>query len=202
MDMIDDAATRPPSVILIDGREYALYQGFRERTKLVDVKWLWLDAAKNFAILLSSVLLAVSLTHPDSSLWLLIGYLAAVFAFVAVSFFMESRSVAVVPVSVVEKDRQAPSATLYIFLRSVGGFSTRRDGRYTATVHIDMADFLLGAVDRGRARRFSSRPRIPAELRNPTVWRFVWGSYANSIAALAVLVVAFVILVTRHFSAV
>jgi hypothetical protein len=118
-------------------------------------------------------------------------------ASLVLSHYIDSHSVAVIPVSVVEKDRQGPSATLYIFLRSVRGFSTRRDGRYTATVHTDMADFLLGAIGPDRAHGRRSLPRIPTELRNPKARLFAWGSYAYSVSMLAALVVLVVVRVSR-----
>jgi hypothetical protein len=117
VDTIHDVATRSPSILMIEGREYALYQGFLERTKLVDVKLLWLDGAKNLALLLAVALMTVSFTLPDSSLWFAFGFLAAGLAFAAVSSFMDSHSVAVVPVSVVEKERQGLTSTLFIFTR-------------------------------------------------------------------------------------
>ena len=52
MDTTHDVATRAPSILIIEGREYVLYQGFLQRTRLVDVKLLWLDAPKNLAGLL------------------------------------------------------------------------------------------------------------------------------------------------------
>jgi hypothetical protein len=196
MDTTNDVTTRSPSILMIEGREYALYQGFRERTKLVDVKLLWVEEAKNLltpvnvALMMSTVIL-----HEYS--WYFFGIVVLILAALVLGHYIDSRSVAVIPVSVVEKDRQGPSATLSIFLRSVRGFTTRRDGRYTATVHTDMADFLQGAIGPDRAHGRRTLPRIPTELRNPKVRWFVWGSYANSFTALAVLVLALVLLARR-----
>lgn len=200
MHTTDETVIRSPSILMIEGREYALYQGFLERTRLVDVKLLWLNAPKNLAMLLYGVLMVVYFSRPDSSLWFAFAAFAAGLASAPVSSFMRSHSVEVVPVSVVEKDRQGPSSTLFIFTRSTRSSSTRRDARFTATVHTDMADFLLGAIGPGRARGFKSRPRVPTELSYPKLRRYVWFPYANTFAAFALPVVLVIALITRYFS--
>ncbi|NYI41825.1 hypothetical protein [Demequina lutea] len=196
MHTTDETVTRSPSILMIEGREYALYQGFRERTKLMDVKLLWLDGAKNLLLPVWVALMMSEVLFHDL-LWSVFGLVMLILAAVVVGHYIDSHSVAVIPVSVVEKDRQGPSATLYIFLRSVRGFTTRRDGRYTATVHTDMADFLLGAIGPDRAHGRRSLPRIPTELRNPKARRFAWGSYSHWVSNLALAVFVVVLLVSR-----
>jgi hypothetical protein len=197
MGTTNDVTTRSPSIVIIEGREYALYQGFLQRTRLVDVKLLWLDTARNLAMLLYGVLMVVYFSRLDSSVWFLVGALAVGLASSVVSSFMRSHSVAVVLVSVVEKERQGLTSTLFIFTRPQPSFSTDRGARLTATVHTDMADFLVGAVGPGRARGFKSRPRVPAELSYPNVRPYVWFSYAYAFAALGLLVAVVVVLVRR-----
>jgi hypothetical protein len=197
MDTTHDVATRAPSILMIEGREYALYQGFLERIRLMDVKLLWLDAAKNLAILLYGVLILISVARPDSSSWVFVGALAAALSSAAGSYFMVSHSVAVVPTTVVEKDRQGPSATLYIFVRSMLAFSTRRDARFTATVHTDMADFLLSAFAEGQSRRFRRRPRVPSAFMTPRAHRQAWASSAGLLVAFLALVSIYVAVVNR-----
>ena len=197
MRTADETVTRSPSILMIEGREYALYQGFRERTKLVDVKLLWVEEAKNLLIPMY-IALMTSWVIWHALLWFVFGFVVLVLAAVVLGHYIDSRSVAVIPVSVVEKDRQGRSATLSIFLRSVRGFSTRRDGRYTATVHTDMADFLLGAIGPDRAHGRRTLPRIPAELRNPKARRFAWGSYAYLVSTLAFTVVLVAVYLARR----
>jgi len=197
MSTTENVATQSPSILMIEGREYALYQGFRERTKLVDVKLLWVEEAKNLLIPVW-VALMTSWVIWHALLWYVLGFVVLGLAAVVLGHYIDSRSVAVIPVSVVEKDRQGPTATLSIFLRSVRGFSTRRDGRYMATVHTGMADFLLGAIGPDRVHGRRTLPRIPMELRNPKALRFAWGSYAYLVSTLAFTVVLVAVLLARR----
>ena len=195
MDTTNDVTTRSPSILMIEGREYALYQGFRQRTKLWDVRLLWLDATGNLVLVVYTALMTKALIFTD--LWFLFGAVVLVLPYAAVMRYIDSHSVAVIPVSVVEQDRQGPTATLSIFLRSIRGFSTRPDGRYTATVHTDMADFLLGAIGPDRTRGRRSLPRIPKKLRNPKVRRFAWASCPYQVSMLPLLIYPVVVLARR-----
>jgi hypothetical protein len=180
---------------MIEGREYALYQGFLQRTRLVDVKLLWLDATGNLVLVLYVALMTKALIFTD--LWFLFGAVVLVLPYAAVSSFMRSHSVEVVPVSVVEKERQGLTSTLFIFTRPQRSFSTDRGARLTATVHTDMADFLLGAIGPDRARGRRSLPRIPNKLRNPKVRRFAWASCPYQVSMLPLLIYLVVVLIRR-----
>src|SRR5665647_3003003 len=105
MDTTHDVATRAPSILMIEGREYALYQGFLERTRLVDVRLLWLDGAKNLLLPVWVALMMSTVIFHDL-LWSVFGFVVLILAALVLGHYIDSHSVAVIPVSVVEKDRQ------------------------------------------------------------------------------------------------
>ncbi|NYI41826.1 hypothetical protein [Demequina lutea] len=175
MDMIDDAATRPPSVILVNGREYMLYDEFLGRIKMAEVKLLWF-----YSSLLWVGALTFALLLPFTEAWWPIFIaIALLLVMCAGVFFMFSRPVMTTPVTVVETHRNGTSSRLSV--------STRRHGTLTVTAHADMADFLLRAITADRRRRFSPRRDVPADLVHPKMMRHVWSGTAASVAMLAIL---------------
>ena len=195
MDTTNDVTTRSPSILTIEGREYALYQGFLQRTMLWDVRLLWLDATRNFVLVLYVALMTYALLFTD--LWFLLGAVALAPAYAVVMRHIDSHSAAVISVSVVEKDRQGPTSTLFVFVRSIRTASTRGNSRFTASVQTDMADFLLSAIGPDLVRGRRSLPRIPTDLRNPKARRFAWASCSYSVAMLPPLIYAVVEIVRR-----
>ncbi len=164
MDTIYPVTPQSPDILLIGGREHVLYHGLFEPLKIVDARLLWLNSVLAWAVALYTVLLV--LTLGDDGWWTLLAVTAAAVPLIAVGAFIENRSGVTTPVAIDEKDRSGTWSRMII--------STRRHAPLTATVHTDMADFLLATIADGQTRRFTSRPEIPFELRHPGMQRHVW----------------------------
>lgn len=196
MDMIDDAATRSPSILMIEGVEHVLYQGFLEHIRIADARLLWLNTVRGWGITLFAVLAAINAFRPDSSLWLPFAGLAAITGSAGLSVFMHSRDSLSIPSAVAKSDTAGGSSTLAITSQSLRLLSTNPTVTQIATVHPEMADFLLTAFSGERSRPFGQRPRLPAAFRTPRARRQAWASKAGllvALSALASIVVAVVI---------
>lgn len=176
MTTTDDVTTQSPGILMIEGREHVLYQGFLERIRIANARLLWLNTASVWFVALFTILTAIDIAHPDSSWWIYIAALAAIVSSVAFSLFMESRDVLSTPFAVVERDRAGGSSTLVITSRPQRGFSTRPTVVRFATVHPEMADFLRTAFSGGQSRRYRQRPRVPVEFRTSRARRQAWAS--------------------------
>jgi hypothetical protein len=176
MELTDDAATRPPSVMLIDGREHVLYDELLGRIRMAEVKLLWLYSSMLWVL---ALILALQLPFTDAWWPLLIAIPLLLAMFVGV-YVQLSRPVMTTPISVVERDRNGATSRLSV--------STRRHGTFSVTAHTDMADFLLGAITTDRRRRFTPRRDVPAGLVHPKMMRHVWSGTAVGVVLIAVLV--------------
>ena len=197
MSTTDDVTTQSPGIMMIEGREYALYQGLLERIQIADAKLLWVNNAQEWAGTLFVVLAAINAARPDSSLWLAFAALAAALGSVALSFFMDSRDALTTPFTVVERDRAGGRSTLVITSKSQRVSSTRPTGTTFATVHTEMADFLLTAFSEEKSRRFRQRPRVPAALRTPRALHQARAANASQLVALVALISIAVAFVNR-----
>ena len=176
MELTDDAATRPPSVMLIDGREYMLYDELLGRIRMAEVRMLWLYSSMLWVL---ALILALQLPFTDAW-WPLLIAIPLLLAMLAAALFMFGRPAITTPVAVVEKGRNGATSRLSV--------STRRHGTFSVTAHTDMADFLLGAITTDRRRRFTPRREVPAGLVHPKMMRHVWSGTAVGVVLIAVLV--------------
>jgi hypothetical protein len=186
MDTIHDAATRSPSILMIEGVEHVLYQGFLQRIKIADARLLWLNAVKMWAFALYAVLIAINAFRSDSSLFPLAG-LAVISGSAALSVFLDNRAVLTIPFAVAERDRAGESSTLAITSQPLRMFSTNPIVTQFAPVHPAMADFLLTAFSGEQSRPFRERPRLPTEFRTPRARRQAWASKAGLLVVLLAL---------------
>ncbi len=197
MSTTDDVTTQSPGIMMIEGREYALYQGFSERIRIADVKLLWLNTAKDWGVTLFAILAAISAARPETNPWLSFAGLAALSGSAALSVFMDHRAVLITPFAGVEKERAEGSSTLAVTSQSPRVFSRRPTMIQSATVHPEMADFLLTAFSEGQSRRFRQRPRVPAAFRTPRARRQEWASNTGTLVALLALVSIAIAVATR-----
>lgn len=180
METTNDAWELSPSIMLINGREYVLIQHLLERVQIADARLLWRDSVFVWGLLLIPLNVANG-EFFDTNGWVLFGISAAIFAGLAMRFFGRDRSAAISPVTVTEEDRSGTGSQLAI--------STRRERTINATVHTDMADFLLRTVGTDRTRRARLRREIPAELRDRRARWHELNLLAAAIATIAAIVV-------------
>jgi hypothetical protein len=197
MDKIDDVTTRSPSILMIEGVEHVLYEGFVERIKIADANLLWLNTAKMWALALYAVLIAINAFRSDSSLWLPFAGLAVISGSAVLSVFLDNRAVLTIPFAVAERDRAGEWSTLAITSQPLRMFSTNPIVTQFATVHPAMADFLLTAFSGERSRPFRERPRLPAALTTPRARRQAWAANAGPLVALVGVVAIIVAIATR-----
>jgi len=197
MDTIHDAATRSPSILMIEGREHVLYQGFLERLRIADARLLWLNTAKMWAFGVCAVLLAINAFRSDSTLWFAYGAFAAIVCSSAISAFIVNRDLVTIPDAVGERERAAGSSTLEIISLSQRVFSVRPPVLRVATVQPEMADFLLTEIPVGHTWSFRQRPRLPAALTTTRARRQAWAANAGPLVALVGVVAIVVAIATR-----
>jgi hypothetical protein len=197
MGTTDDVTTRSPGILMIEGREYVLYQGFLERLRIADAKLLWLNTAKMWAFGVSAVLMAINAFRSDSTLWFAYGAFAAIVCASAISALIVNRDLVTIPDAVGERERAAGSSTLEIISLSQRGFSVRPPVLHVATVHPQMADFLLTEIPVGHTWSFRQRPRLPAALATPRARRQAWAANAGPLVALVGVVAIVVAIATR-----
>jgi len=188
MDTTDDVTTRSPKILMIEGREYALYQGLLDPIKIADVKLLWLNTVQNWLLTLFAVLIATDIARPDSRWWFFGGAYAALAGSAALSVFMRNHDVLITPSAGAATDSAEGSSTLAVTPQSGGVFSTRLGVVEYATVDPKMADYLLTAFAKGKTRTFRRPPRIPSTLLTPRARRQAWVSNAGLFVALVALV--------------
>lgn len=185
--MIDDAATRSPSILMISGRKYMLYDEYVGPIKFANITRLWLVAALTWTpILLMGMGSAMRMGMWESrSAWAILGVvmLLAIGVAIAALASLAAGPVFITPIAVTEVDRQGTWSTLSI--------ATRRRTVLTVVAHVDMADFLVGSVT-GNVGRSAPRHPIPAQLTHPAMRRYVMSSYA-ALAAMAIVGVAFLV---------
>jgi len=196
MDTTDDVTTRSPKILMIEGREYVLYQGFLERIQIADVKLLWLNTVQNWLLTLFAVLIATDIARPDSGWWFFGGGYAAFAGSAALSVFMRNHDVLVTPSASSTKDGDMGSSTLAVAAQSGGRFYTGPNVIKTVTVHPEMENFLLDAFAEGQPHSFRQRPRVQSAFTMPSARRQAWASNAGSFVGLLALasIVATVVL--------
>jgi hypothetical protein len=197
MGTTNDVTTRSPSILMIEGRNHVLYQGFLQRIRIADARLLWLDTVKGWGITLFAVLAAINAVRPDSSPWLAFVGLAAISGSAALSVFLDNRAALATPFAVVERARDGEVSTLAITSTSPRMFSTSPFITQFATVHTEMADFLLTAFAEGYFGSFRKRPRVPAALTTSSARRRSRADSASLLVALGGFVSIVVAVVIR-----
>ncbi|NTV40618.1 MAG: hypothetical protein HGA51_11780 [Demequinaceae bacterium] len=180
MTTTDNGTVQSPGILMIEGREYILYDGFLGRINVAEVGLLWLYSSTQWVLVLTYALLL-----PFTEAWWPI-FIAVVLLLVAIvgTIFVFGRPVMATPVAVVERDRSGTTSSLSV--------ATRRHGAFTLTTHTDMADFLLRAITVDRRRRFWPRRDVPAGLVHPKMMRHVWNGAAVCVAMTVTVVLVFV----------
>jgi len=197
MELTDDAATRPPSVILINGREYVLYQGFTERLRIANAKSLWVHTVSTWLLAVFAGLTTINGFRPDSSLWFSAAGLVAVGCSAALANSLDNQDLFIRPLVVSTRKWDGGAPALAITSEPQSVFSKRTIVVQFATVHPEMADFLLAAFDEGKTPGFRQRPRIPSTLITPRARRQAWLSNAGLVVTLGMLVSVVVAIATR-----
>jgi len=185
MGTIDEVTTRSPRILMIGGREHVLVQGLGERIQIADPRLLWRESARVWMFLLFPVLNIANGELFDTNGWVLLGTFAVLGVALAMSFFGKGRSVMITPVTVVETERSGTWSQL--------AMSTPRNVSTIATVHTDMADFLLRTVSADRTRRARLRREIPSELKGRGSGWYEWNVLAAVIATIAAIVVIYLV---------
>lgn len=191
MGTTDNATPRSPSILMIDGREYMLYDEYVGPIKFANITRLWLVAALAWTpVLLLGMGSAMRMGLWESrTAWAILGVVmllaigVAIGVAIAALASLAAGPVFITPIAVTEVDRQGTWSTLSI--------ATRRRTVLTVVAHVDMADFLVGSVT-GDVGRSAPRHPIPAQLTHPAMRRYVLSSYA-ALAAVAVVGVAFLV---------
>ena len=187
MDSTDNATPWSPSVLLINGRKYMLYDEYVGPIKFADITRLWLVAAVVWTPFLSlgmgSAMRMGMWESPTA--WAISGVvmLLAIGVAIAGLVTLAAGPIFMTPVAVTEVDRQGTWSTLSI--------ATRRRTVLTVVAHVNMADFLVGAVT-GEVGWSAPRHPIPADLTHPAMRGYVMSSYA-ALAAVAIVGVAFLV---------
>jgi len=197
MTRTDDVTTKSPSILMIEGCEHVLYQGLTARFRIADARLLWLNTARGWLIALYALLSAINAARSHFSLWLSFVGLAAIGGAVALSVFTENRGVLTTPLAVVERERAGGSSTLAITAKSPRSFSGQPTVTQFATVHPEMADFLLAAFAEGQSRRFRQRPRVPVALSTRRARVQSWAEIVGLLVAIVALVLIVVAMVNR-----
>ena len=179
MTTTDDVTTQSPSIVMIGGREYVLIQHLLERVQIAEARLLWRGSVFAWGFLLIPLNIANG-TLFDTNGWVLFGMFAALFVLFAMRFFGKDRSVVITPVTVSEEDRSGTESQLAI---------STREGTVTATVHTDMADFLLRTVSTDRTRRARLRREIPSKHKGRGLGWYEWNLIAAIVTTIAAIVV-------------
>ncbi len=166
-------------MIMIGGREYVLIQHVLERVQIAEARTLWRGSVFAWSFLLIPLNVANGRLF-DINGWVLAGTFAALFVLFAMRFFGNDRSAVITPVTVSEEDRNGTESKFAI---------ATREGTVMATVHTDMADFLLRTVGAHRTRRENLRREVPFALRARSARWHEWNVVAAIIATIAAIVV-------------